>query len=131
MNRALPRLEPGALIGTTHRQSRYRGASARTRRLVGRTHDARRRATPQGRNSALGIGCEWLDSAFDGVAALLVVALRRYDLQALFLAKGPGQEAANAVRLPSRRSLQFLICSSARPLQEFQDRRSLTSVAGA
>ena len=62
---------------------------------------------PPGLTRAARIARAWRDSAFDRVGVLPVLILGRDNLQAHFLAKGSGQETANAVRLPSSRSLQL------------------------
>ena|ERR1035437_5534043 len=61
-------------------------------------------------------------SGFDGVAALAVLALCGCHGQALLLADGARQESAQRMRLPVRRLEQLLCGSSARPLQQVEDR---------
>lgn len=67
-------------------------------------------------------------SSFDGIGAVPVVAFRRGYRQAQFLAYGPGQEAADRVRLPAARFLQFFTRCPAGPLQQVQDLGGLAAV---
>ena len=87
-----------------------------------------KRETPPGANPAARKGRNCGGSAFDGVAALAVLALGGRDRQPHLLPNGPGQEAAHGMRLPASGLLQFLGCDPARPLQQVQDRGRLAAI---
>ena len=65
----------------------------------------------------------------DRVGALPVLALGGRDGQPHLLAHGPGQEAADGMRLPAGGFHQFLGGDAARPLQQVQDLGGLAAVA--
>jgi hypothetical protein len=86
--------------------------------------------TPPGRSPAARCRRERVGSGFHSVAALPVFALCGGDGQAHFLPHGSRKEPAQRVRLIGSRFKQFLGGSSARSLQQGQDRGGFAALPG-
>jgi hypothetical protein len=70
-----------------------------------------------------------MDSGFDGVAALAVLALGRRDSESHLLSNRPGEEATHGMRLPPGSFHQLLGCNAPGPLQQVQHLGRLAAVA--
>src|ERR1035437_8619101 len=123
--------ESGAASG---RASRPRRLVPRVGGLAGRTKAPARgtdkekppRRNPGGQKEPNG----WA-SAFDRVAALLVLGLGGRDRQSHLLAQGAGQEPTDRVRLPAGGFHEFLPGGAAGAFQQVEDLGGLAALAGA
>src|ERR1700676_5368110 len=130
MNRTLPTRDRGNRRGDSGGSSRCGRVVSGAFGLVGGVAHSRKRETPPSRYPAARCEEQLSRSGFDGVAALPILAFGGRDREAHLLANRAGKEPAQGMWLPASGFEQFLGAGSPRPLQEVEDRRGFTALAG-
>src|SRR5689334_16968522 len=92
--------------------------------------DPAEEATPPGRFPAARGSRQGGTSAFNGIGALSLLSLFRYDAQAHLFANRAGEEAPDGVGLPASGLHQFRERSPLRPLQQIQHFGGFAAIPG-